>query len=117
MTMIVAMSFVHTNQTKPSFYSHFIFLSSWREARLTEVPSSTSSIPPNGVDQTERVPLLAQSIVIYATTVSNGDAPVNTLLQQHGTALNLAVRRDKVQREIDEAMAKLNGGQTKYVLS
>ncbi|KAK6955850.1 hypothetical protein Daesc_003495 [Daldinia eschscholtzii] len=48
------------------------------------------------------------SILAYMAAVSNGDAPINTLLQLHGPEAEIAARRTKVSREVEEAMAKLN---------
>ncbi|OTB16393.1 hypothetical protein K445DRAFT_11343 [Daldinia sp. EC12] len=50
------------------------------------------------------------SILAYMAAVSNGNAPINTLLQLHSPEAEIAARRTKVSREVEEAMARLNQG-------
>ncbi|KAI8956450.1 hypothetical protein F5Y11DRAFT_353785 [Daldinia sp. FL1419] len=57
----------------------------------------------------------SQGIIAYTAAVSNGDAPVTTLLQLHSLAAELAIRRAKVNREVEDALAKLNMGVNQYV--
>ncbi|KAI1401974.1 hypothetical protein F4819DRAFT_456278 [Hypoxylon fuscum] len=76
------------------------------------IPSkeATPNIPTDTHDsgQTNRVVLSSQSIHTYTTSISKGDAPVTTLLLQQNTESSVAARQAKVQREVNDAMAKLH---------
>ncbi|KAI1099618.1 hypothetical protein F4804DRAFT_76154 [Jackrogersella minutella] len=76
--------------------------------------ATTSQNPVNGsvpsteavaATQTDRVSSSAYSIPAYTTSVSSGDAPINTLLQHQTTQERLATR---VKCEVEDARAKLN---------
>ncbi|KAI1089983.1 hypothetical protein F5B19DRAFT_494918 [Rostrohypoxylon terebratum] len=83
-------------------------------SQRSEHGSALSNTAPAS-NQADRVRLTAQSAFAYNTSVAMGNAPVNTLLQNGSTGSRVRTRKTKVQREIDEAMAKFNQSSTKYV--
>ncbi|KAI0133405.1 hypothetical protein F4776DRAFT_134548 [Hypoxylon sp. NC0597] len=76
------------------------------------MPPKTTTL----IAQTDRVVLQTQSILAYTTAVAEGDAPITTLLQQQGIEAELASRRAKVQREVEDAMNKLKQEPAKWGL-
>ncbi|KAI2779232.1 hypothetical protein F4815DRAFT_198765 [Daldinia loculata] len=56
-----------------------------------------------------------QSIHEYTAGVLNGDAPVNTLVGLRNTDLNITPRNVKVNREVEDALAKLAQRPNQYV--
>ncbi|KAI6084283.1 hypothetical protein F4821DRAFT_176079 [Hypoxylon rubiginosum] len=74
----------------------------------------TKSYTDTNSDHSSRV--LPLSTTAYTAGVAQGDAPITTLHQQgHSTQSSVAARRAKVQREIDEALAKYSQASQKYV--
>ncbi|KAI0130893.1 hypothetical protein F4814DRAFT_445035 [Daldinia grandis] len=55
------------------------------------------------------------SIHKYTTGVLNGDAPVNSLIGLRDTELNITPRNVKVNREVEDALAKLAQRPNQYV--
>ncbi|KAI2465587.1 hypothetical protein F4781DRAFT_17881 [Annulohypoxylon bovei var. microspora] len=74
--------------------------------------SAPSMVSPN--TQTNRALLSTHSIFGYTTSITRGDAPVSTLLQHGNIDSRLTTRKTKVQREVNDAMAKLSQASTKY---
>ncbi|OTA53711.1 hypothetical protein K449DRAFT_439914 [Hypoxylon sp. EC38] len=64
--------------------------------------------------RSDQVVLRTQSILAYTTAVAKGDAPITTLLQQQIIGVELAARRAKVQREVDDAINKYKQELAKY---
>ncbi|KAI5860418.1 hypothetical protein GGS23DRAFT_599518 [Durotheca rogersii] len=61
-------------------------------------------------------PRLAHSIRTYVEDVGAGNAPINALMQHGDTEARNSARRDRVQREVDEAMLKLSQSGQTFVL-
>ncbi|XXG96321.1 hypothetical protein Hte_002603 [Hypoxylon texense] len=66
-----------------------------------------NSILSHTTSQTCQAMLSAQRLQEYTTRVTEGQAPITTLLQQNqSTQSSQAVRQAKVHREVNDAMTK-----------
>ncbi|KAI4862434.1 hypothetical protein F4820DRAFT_430629 [Hypoxylon rubiginosum] len=75
--------------------------------RQSQMSVGDNSALPHTGSQTSQALLSTQRLQEYTTRVTEGEAPITTLLQQsQSTQSSQAARQAKIQREVNHAMAK-----------